>query len=57
MRKIIVHTGYVPYNVLQKSKTLTPKGISAQLVMLTPEINIVNQTNKLLNNMNDEDIL
>lgn len=57
MRKIIVHTGYVPYNVLQKSKSLIPKGTPAQLVMLTPEINIVNQTNKLLDNMNNEEVL
>lgn len=57
MRKIIVHTGYVPYSVIQKSKKLTPKGVSAKYVMLTPELNIVNGVNKLLNSMNDGDVL
>lgn len=57
MRKIIVHTGYVPSHALKNAKSLIPKGTPAQLVMLTPEINIVNQTNKLLDNMNNEEVL
>ena len=57
MRKIIVHTGYVPYSIVRKSKTLAPKDVPAQFIMLTPEINIVNNTNKLLNSMNDGDEL
>lgn len=57
MRKIIVHTGYVPSHALKNAKSLIPKGTPAQLVMLTPEINIVNQTNKLLNNLKDDDVI
>lgn len=57
MRKIIVHTGYVPYDIVRTSQTFVPKGIPASFIMLTPEINIVEQTSKLLDNMNDGDIL
>lgn len=57
MRKIIVHTGYVPYSALRKSKTFAPEGISAPLITLTPEINIVNSVNKLLDRMIDGDEL
>lgn len=57
MRKIIVHTGYVPYDIVRTSKTFAPKSVPAQFIMLTPEINIVNGVNKLLDSMNDEDVL
>lgn len=57
MRKIIVHTGYVPYDIVRTSKTFAPKSVPAQFIMLTPEINIVNGVNKLLDSMNDEDAL
>ena len=55
MRKIIVHTGYVPYDILEKSLRYGLKEDPSQFTMMIPEINIVNQTNKLLNNMNDGD--
>lgn len=51
MKHIIVHTGYVPASIVKKAKTLTPEGIPAQLIMLTPEINIVNKTNELLDGL------
>lgn len=57
MRKIIVHAGYVPYDILQKSRTLTPKGAPARFVMMMPETAIVDSTNELLNSMNDKDVL
>lgn len=57
MRKIIVHAGYVPYDIVRTSQTFAPKGIPASFIMLTPEINIVEQTSKLLDDMNDGDIL
>ena len=47
----------MPSHALKNAKSLIPKGTPAQLVMLTPEINIVNQTNKLLDNMNNEEVL
>lgn len=53
MKNIIVHTGYVPSNVVGRAKTLTPQGIPAHLIMLTPEINIVNKTEQLLDNLTD----
>ena len=43
MRKIIVHAGYVPYDIVRTSQTFAPKGIPASFIMLTPEINIVEQ--------------
>lgn len=55
MKNIIVHTGYVPANVVRQSKTLTPQGIRADLIMLTPEINIVNKTKQLLNSLKDNE--
>lgn len=55
MKNIIVHTGYVPANVVRQSKTLTPQGIRADLIMLTPEINIVNKTKQLLDSLKDNE--
>lgn len=55
MKNIIVHTGYVPANVVRQSKTLTPQGIRANLIILTPEINIVNKTKQLLNSLKDNE--
>ena len=57
MRKIIVHTGYVPYDILEKSLRYGLKEDPSQFTMMIPEINIVDQTNKLLNNMNDGDTI
>lgn len=57
MKHIIVHTGYVPASIVKKAKTLTPEGIPAQLIMLTPEINIVNKTNELLDSLADHKTL
>lgn len=57
MRKIIAHTGYVPYNILEKSLRYGLKEDPSQFTMMIPEINIVDQTNKLLNNMNDGDTI
>lgn len=57
MKHIIVHTGYVPASIVKKAKTLTPEGIPAQLIMLTPEINIVNKTNELLDSLADYETL
>lgn len=57
MKHIIVHTGYVPASIVTKAKTLTPEGIPAQLIMLTPEINIVNKTNELLDSLADHKTL
>ena len=57
MKHIIVHTGYVPASIVKKAKTLTPEGIPAQLIMLTPEINIVNKTNELLDNLSDNETI
>ena len=57
MRKIIVHTGYVPYDILQKSRTLAPKGAPIQFVMMMPETAIVDSTNELLNSINDKDVV
>ena len=36
MRKIIVHAGYVPYDIVRTSQTFAPKGIPASFIMLTP---------------------
>lgn len=55
MKKIIVHTGYVSYDIVQKSLRLGLRGNLSEFTMMIPEINIVNQTNKLLNNINDVD--
>ncbi len=57
MRKIIVHTGYVPYSVLRKSTTLTPKGVQLSFVTLIPEIKKVHGVNKLLDSLNDGNVL
>ena len=53
MKHIIVHTGYVPAIIVGKSNTLTPAETPAHLIMLTPEINIVNKTNELLDSLFD----
>lgn len=42
--------------LFEHHKTFAPKGIPASFIMLTPEINIVEQTSKLLDDMNDGDI-
>lgn len=57
MRKIIVHTGYVPYSVLRKSTTLAPKGVQLAFVTLIPEIKKVQGVNKLLDSLNDGNVL
>lgn len=57
MRKIIVHTGYVPHSVLRKSTTLAPKGVQLPFVTLIPEIKKVQGVNKLLDSLNDGDVL
>lgn len=57
MRKIIVHTGYVPYSVLRKSTTLAPKGVQLSFVSLIPEVKKVQGVNKLLDSLNDGDVL
>ena len=55
MKKIIVHTGYVSYDIVQKSLRIGLRGNLSEFTMMIPEIDIVNQTNKLLNNINDGD--
>lgn len=57
MRKIIVNTGYMPYDIVQKSLRYGLRGTLSEFTTMIPEINIVNQTNELLNNMNDNDVL
>lgn len=57
MRKIIVHTGYVPYSVLRKSTTIAPKGVQLSFVTLIPEIKKVHGVNKLLDRLNDGNVL
>lgn len=37
MKNIIVHTGYMPVSVLQKTQILGHTGLPSHLSMLTPE--------------------
>ena len=57
MKNIVVHTGYVPASIVQRTHTLTPNGIPAHLIMMTPEMNIVNKTNQLLDSLPNDDTL
>lgn len=57
MKRIIVHTGYVPNHALQNAKLLTPRGTPAHFIMLTPEINIVHKTNQFLDQLTDGEVI
>lgn len=57
MRKIIVHTGYVPYSVLRKSTTLAPKKVQLSFITLIPEVKKVQGVNKLLDGLSDGNVL
>lgn len=51
MKKIIVHTGYIPEPIVQRSHKLTPKDIAPHLAMIIPEDNIVHDVYQFLNNV------
>ena len=57
MKNIIVHTGYIPASVLRKTQILGYTGLPAHLSMLTPEKNIVEGINQILNKVKDGDTL
>lgn len=51
MKKIIVHTGYIPEPIVQRSHKLTPKDIAPHLAMIIPEDKIVHDVYQFLNNV------
>lgn len=51
MKKIIVHTGYIPEPIVQLSHKLTPKDIAPHLAMIIPEDKIVHDVYQFLNNV------
>lgn len=51
MKKIIVHTGYIPEPIVQRSLKLTPKDIAPHLAMIIPEDKIVHDVYQFLNNV------
>lgn len=51
MKKIIVHTGYIPESIVQHSHKLTPKDIAPHLAMIIPEDKIVHDVYQFLNNV------
>lgn len=51
MKKIIVHTGYIPKPIVQRSHKLTPKDIAPHLAMIIPEDKIVHDVYQFLNNV------
>lgn len=57
MKKIIVHTGYVPESIIHRSHTLLPEGIAPHLAMMIPENEIVHSVNQLLNNVSENNTL
>ena len=51
MKKIIVHTGYIPEPIVQRSHKLIPKDIAPHLAMIIPEDKIVHDVYQFLNNV------
>lgn len=51
MKKIIVHTGYIPEPIVQRSHKLTPKDIAPHLAMIIPEDKMVHDVYQFLNNV------
>jgi len=51
MKKITVHTGYIPEPIVQRSHKLTPKDIAPHLAMIIPEDKIVHDVYQFLNNV------
>jgi hypothetical protein len=51
MKKIIVHTGYIPEPIVQRSHKLTPKDIAPHLAMIIPEDKMVHDVYQILNNV------